>query len=840
MSTPSLETQDRRPDGSAPGGKKGEAGVALILTLGFLALLLILAMSFAFTSRTERMAAGVNADMVKARLLCESGVSRALGTLKTSCETGTHVYPATEYFFHVSDASRQEWNDRCVLPSYGSGDVYGVESGLSMNFGTTCQFTPTIAIYTPGCAVSWIDITNTVSTGTQLVGRIAYVVIDDSGKIDPSAVVSSAANETIGSESRLGIQPTEIQLSGIPGLGTALIDNLRPTNATPAGRMPVSGTTTLRWFSWQHLFRSADPGADAGLCAASLFPGSRDIEAWNIDDQKYERFNLSSTVWDSLTGAAGITALKGAATAYTGTGSATSLPWLATLVDQNDNDVSSQICANLIDFSDTDSFATSDYNGTTATYVGLEKVPYINEVQLGVSLTYTSTDYCTFTVKGVVEEVNMYDTAGASAVAVSGTGSLGGAVSFSGTAAAFTTPANSYNLSSTITLLTATRAYAASYANCSLSGIRVVSGDAAPISSSNLHDFAVLPNPAASNIPATIVTPSTIGATTSIWISCQTNDPRCNTTTGRWTWAANNAATAAGIGTPNAKNAGLTLQITGTSTDGLLIDKENITDPALGISTAYIRNGPPQTLWELGAIHRGEPWRTLNLTRYNPALTSATNKYGSGDAAILDQVKLTADGVTRGKFNANSPQAKAWIAVLQGVTVGAAYATPAGGSPVTQAQATNIVTKTSDIATSTCVFAANRAFSSLGGSAKVNRGGIVDATKLVDGTEVGQTTDRAQEELIGKTANLLTVRQNYYTVIVTGQVVKDLGNNPYILVAAGKTVPRNWVKYAGNPTVNTATDKWCSVEAEQKVMATIYRDAFTKTFTLERYEILDE
>src|SRR5450759_4017408 len=60
---------------------KHERGVALLMTLGVLALLLILAMSFAYNARTERMASAVNADMIRARLLCESGLERALAYL---------------------------------------------------------------------------------------------------------------------------------------------------------------------------------------------------------------------------------------------------------------------------------------------------------------------------------------------------------------------------------------------------------------------------------------------------------------------------------------------------------------------------------------------------------------------------------------------------------------------------------------------------------------------------------------------------------------------------------------------------------------------------------------
>ena len=53
-------------------GKRDEKGSALLLTLGILSLALILGMSFAFSARTSRQVAKVNADQVKAKLLAES------------------------------------------------------------------------------------------------------------------------------------------------------------------------------------------------------------------------------------------------------------------------------------------------------------------------------------------------------------------------------------------------------------------------------------------------------------------------------------------------------------------------------------------------------------------------------------------------------------------------------------------------------------------------------------------------------------------------------------------------------------------------------------------------
>lgn len=77
-------------------------------------------------------------------------------------------------------------------------------------------------------------------------------------------------------------------------------------------------------------------------------------------------------------------------------------------------------------------------------------------------------------------------------------------------------------------------------------------------------------------------------------------------------------------------------------------DNEKRTDPAYdgddSISTAYIRHGQMQSLWELGAIHRGAPWQTINLKcapKNNQNGGNGMGLYQNGDGHLLDQVALT-------------------------------------------------------------------------------------------------------------------------------------------------------------------------------------------------------
>lgn len=94
------------------------------------------------------------------------------------------------------------------------------------------------------------------------------------------------------------------------------------------------------------------------------------------------------------------------------------------------------------------------------------------------------------------------------------------------------------------------------------------------------------------------------------------------------------------------------------------------------ISTAFIRHAvlrragnnttdtqqplvehPMESLWELGAIHRGSKWQTLNISKSPEYYTAegfikqGADAYNDGDGPILDQVKMTNDCISYGKVN---------------------------------------------------------------------------------------------------------------------------------------------------------------------------------------------
>lgn len=68
-------------------------GIALVIVLGFLAILTLMAVGMAISMRTERLASRSYLDMVKARLLCEAGLADSMQCLEEVLHHSADVPP---------------------------------------------------------------------------------------------------------------------------------------------------------------------------------------------------------------------------------------------------------------------------------------------------------------------------------------------------------------------------------------------------------------------------------------------------------------------------------------------------------------------------------------------------------------------------------------------------------------------------------------------------------------------------------------------------------------------------------------------------------------------------
>ena len=332
-----------------------------------------------------------------------------------------------------------------------------------------------------------------------------------------------------------------------------------------------------------------------------------------------------------------------------------------------------------------------------------------------------------------------------------------------------------------------------------------------------------------------------------LYASLEANDPRCNHRTAGWAWNKEGTGTNAvfvsepdedkeefsnsdfhTLGKEN-KNfkPGTPSEYYGT--DGIM-DKEKDDAEIYELSTAFIRNAPFETLWELGAIHRGEPFRTINLSMfYDDDPDDFKGTYSDGDAQILDQVKIGPACYSRGKFNVNSRSEASYMMLYDEDCFGKddTYDNP---------------TKKGDDDLTAPEWDFKDALPNFSRAQIANLIANLDDDGAYD-------NDRQMESFIGRTANLLTTRNEAYTVIVISQALQERKDLSDAMTAAGmsdaqkkeliKTNMTNPTWYKVYEDSDTSKEHLCEILGTNVIMAHVVRDAWTGKMTVVKKEYLN-
>ena len=363
------------------------------------------------------------------------------------------------------------------------------------------------------------------------------------------------------------------------------------------------------------------------------------------------------------------------------------------------------------------------------------------------------------------------------------------------------------------------------------------------------YDYAYINTaPAAVTAAIAVATNTTDTVDKDYFISFQANDPRQNLNPGDWTvtqtavitdgtWDVAQYNTLTGGGTLDKLNNCL------TSATGL--DLEAGTDPAgaARASTAYIRQGPMQSPWELGFIHRGKAWETINLKQFDtaksflyvagtPNIIPGGAAYAAGDANILNQVKMNGT-LDNFKVNINSlykDPDTAKYTVLEALFTNIKTGCTDKSAPA----ATLNMLSAADI-TSLVTVITNKTKT----APYTNRAQVVNDIVAV-APILNYTTDAAKEELIGKFINLTDVGGKYFYVIVLAQAIKDIGGPSSgtsatdIIIRKKKSdgtvisIPTRLGQFDCAPASNIYADE---IVGEQKIRILVYLES---TFNLPR------
>ncbi|HCE44842.1 MAG TPA: hypothetical protein DET40_14980 [Lentisphaeria bacterium] len=374
-----------------------------------------------------------------------------------------------------------------------------------------------------------------------------------------------------------------------------------------------------------------------------------------------------------------------------------------------------QIASNIVDYCDFNSSPTRD-SDSDPTYTGNELTPYINEIGVRVACSVASQNLgsgnyqnnYSVTVDLGGEIINIYSGKAVDLNQTAYIHVLEGNVTYTylkpdGTtdtrvipltnqsdAVGMTTNAGGYKFRwfKVINNAFSTPVVNAPSAGAEISNVKVqitkvllnYGGD---ITATNFADFSKPDAMGEYSLIDPTTTPCGIGAAFApafaYFFSYQALDPRQNLNNGDWAQAKTGYAASTGlpveydvVGTSAAAVGGVNTGIVPFVGCPIADDPDgDIRLAAAGrtpttLSTAYIRNAPMKSPWELGFIHRGAKWETLNIHTYNSdddnngviaaaehgvLNTFGIGEYTDGDANILDQVKITNETEVYGKVN---------------------------------------------------------------------------------------------------------------------------------------------------------------------------------------------
>ena len=877
-----------------------ERGMALILTLGVLTIIIVLAMGFVASSITAQKAAVYENNVTIARMLADSAVQRAIGAMR--------FYSTISSTF--SNVKSHNESDSVVANRKNHDFIYKLNTNLEdMEYSLPDPYNPNDTK-----AVHWQYVYNGLSgSDKRIIGRVAYVTVVAGGKLDPSACVThdatgTAVNENGANEERPGREINEINIA-----------NLDPTNST--GYLSVnnvadfssdhaSGTLPdgMRWPDFETMFSSSRLNITNGAQQDQYhnwfeLDASPEPEAFWLDDdadgikdggELYHRFNMARTDWSSVT-VSDILSSPDAWSDSPSTNDGKGIPWLKNWTDNSgifpDAETrSKQIAANIIDYCDSDDAVTTD-DITDPTYMGLERTPYINEIGLDLDGYLTVTDpgdgsgnklaVLDLDVQAGVELINIYGDNFDKHTQLHvfgdiefdmGTDDGGfhtGDMPFEHTFDADPVGTHDYKFTWDV------HYNAGSYSKLVVPPIKawIIDVRVGITKAFLIYDGQVVD---ALNGGGTHIWHSKFGlllldlmTTHDLGrVSWEAKDPRNNLYKDDWIIKSKKAVV--GIepypGTSNAANHNTEYDTAG--------DAEGTRTPSTQ-STYFIRNGPMQSPWELGFIHRGGLWETLNIDTYNDTVgVSATvggGAYADGDANILDQIKMTSNVETYGKVNLNSTNSSVLKALIANVYAGVNIENNgddgiAGNSdddnPGLQGAGGNALDYNTDV---THIADEIKATTTSGTFQFTTRGEIAKIANLSDGSEVTQNTDAKKEEIIGKLVNLtkaapLELDGEIY-IIAIAQAIRDIGGGATIsrdmdqdgvIGNADETVLGDDINGDGDAldhsiseTISGCTfgtyDQYADeIIAEQKVVAIVYRDPSTARWKIKKMYYLDD
>ena len=647
------------------------------------------------------------------------------------------------------------------------------------------------------------------------VAAVDYLVLDESGKINISALIKEENDASVTSL---------IDLKAF-GLTDAITKRMKE-------KMPVNA----RWFSWTHIWNSgvfANSDSWARKATSLFSVDGWDLQAFQFFSSEEDckgtpvlRMNLNDeTLWN---GKSKLKPSQLAGLAETGEDLFTlasvdcngtlnidhlklpsinwsdqtrSLPWLANFTNRRQR---LQVAANLIDFCDQDHIATIGPGETLSyetTFCGLEKVPYINHIVFHLEFRPTGKDdglYQLTDLKIQIGIANVFEVNRVVSIKLPSTNQFlinGQEIKGDFEPKTVVCRANALAEATTYTISGCEKITPASTFEFKLGKFRL------ELYSENGNDiYDVCINPGEIALGSVSPDQTAFIHKSAIYF----RDCRCNTILSKKNpdGSVNENLIVKELVEANGQRQFDPLAVQSEADPRKLHsdggDLETADSVLKHLSTAYIADGKIKSLWELGAVHRGFPWQTINFSPDN-----AGTSYLKGDLELLDQIKLTkAVKSTAVTFNPSAATESIWMALLTSLKIKSEYCSPASGKEINRK---DIMVK------ELCSFCLGHSFK--------GRGEVA----LMKALTVGAQNDREQEEIIGKLAKYMSVRKNIFRLITSVLLLKKIPEK-----VAQNYNPSETVTDYSDPSEIVYYRKVSS----RKILYMIYRDAFENYYKI--------
>jgi hypothetical protein len=785
----------------------GRRGIALVLTLGILAIVTLLVIAFATSMRVENMASRNFNDLIKARELAKAAVDQAVATIRNATPLRTQsaapvafttyaTFPGAIWdFYYTNGAPAPVTVSATPLYSWNAADVLVGPFDFNKDFWITAnngEFSGAGAAINVG----WVYVADDgtvaptplnaypMATTKHIIGRFAFWVDDEASKININTAGQGLLSPGWPSADLYGAShPLAVDLQRLLNVPPGLFAFAAEVEAGGPLPIPPYPRVTYPYATIGEVRRAnpgmLDPVQDAHFTANQFSTTAYSDDAYypnytaDLDVFDRQRKNVSALIavgpGNDFSAAAGVDSAYNrlADTALARICSPPAGPVVGTFANKYNTATYpnglQQIIANIMAYRiDPATTAPPDAGGDPPAYLGLAKTPYVNEVQV----SYSDDGLGTVTRTVTVELFYPYE-ANASAYAAGGDTIVVNNLPVAGLGVTMG-PTVTITVPAGITFST-------------LAGVYHTFAST-PIAANDTYTYVPLPPPYPIAIPATPpATPvvvnyskganrldcavlSPLSATAinaangTAWQGAQVGDPCVNEATAQWESYVDPFAGT--LGNPNNWQAG---PPPGGSA--------NLYPFGVDVSKMVMRGRNMLSIGELGYIHRPEPWNHLIL-QPQPA---AEKPNQIPDWAMLDIFTVGAAN-TRGRINVNSqinPQAANLLSpspvTLRQVPLLALVNSLAGlpapaPTPATIAQD---IYNDNNAVRATDPYGMSYIFDTIGE--------ICEVPSLAIG---GNEADK--ERAIRRIANLITTRSNAFTIWVIAQSIKQPTTSPTI------------------------------------------------------------